>query len=223
MVRCHPQTELLLYRLRRNKRLDLANRFREGASCEVNVSQGDIIIDCGANIGDVTSMFARSDATVYAFEPNPLVYGVLAKRFSAMRSVHCINKGVSDRERLMTLSTPLPHERFDKLDVTITASFVEGAMHPEAYGVQETDIDCIDIHKFVESLSHRVRLLKLDIEGMEVVVLNRLMDTGAIDLIDLVVAETHDHVIDNLKESTNALRSRVRAAGLESRVRLDWA
>jgi FkbM family methyltransferase len=222
-VRCHWATERLQYQIRRNPRMDLSNRFHGTVHYEMTVSPGEVIVDCGANIGDVTSMFARSGATVYAFEPNPLCYGVLAKRFAAMPSVHCINKGVTDHDSKLTLSTPFPHKQFDKLDTTITSSFVDGAMHPEAYKVQNTVIDCVDIDSFIKSIGRRVRLLKLDIEGMEVVVLNRLMNTGSIDLIDTIVAETHDHVIENLKQSTDALRQRVRAAGLESRIRLDWA
>ena len=65
---------------------------------ELMVKSGDVIIDCGANIGSVTSLFARSGAIVYAFEPNPLSFTILSRRFRAMPTVHCFNQGVFDRQ-----------------------------------------------------------------------------------------------------------------------------
>src|SRR5215213_9742927 len=32
---------------------------------------GDLAIDCGANVGEITARMRASGATVYAFEPNP--------------------------------------------------------------------------------------------------------------------------------------------------------
>jgi hypothetical protein len=66
-----------------------------------------------------------------------------------------------------------------------------------------------------------VRVLKLDIEGPENAVLNRLLDTGTIILVDLVVAETHEWN-PTLLAATNALRERIDGEGLAAKVRLDW-
>jgi FkbM family methyltransferase len=86
----------------------------------------------------------------------------------------------------------------------------------------ETQVECVDLDAFIRHLKKRVRLLKLDIEGSEIAVLNRLLDSGTIDLIDLVVAETHDKWIPSLFEGTDTLRHRIEAAGLSDKIRLDW-
>jgi hypothetical protein len=65
-------------------------------------------------------------------------------------------------------------------------------------------------------------LLKLDIEGAEIRVLNHLMDTGAIELVELTVVETHEDQIPSLIAQTNELRSRIQKSGYASRIRLDW-
>src|SRR4051794_32403355 len=73
---------------------------------EIATEPGDILVDCGANVGDVTSSFARTGATVYAFEPDPLCFSVLSKRFSLTPNVTCFHKGVMDRNCEMVLSSP---------------------------------------------------------------------------------------------------------------------
>ena len=50
----------------------------------------------------------------------------------------------------------------------------------------------VDLVASIEARSKRVALLKLDIEGSEVPVLERLLDTRVIDKIDFVFAETHE-------------------------------
>ena len=82
-------------------------------------------------------------------------------------------------------------------------------------------MSCIDLSAFITSLG-KVRLLKLDIEGAEVRVLNHLMDTGAIELIELTVVETHENQIPSLIPQTDELRSRIKKSKYASRIRLDW-
>jgi len=48
------------------------------------------------------------------------------------------------------------------------------------------------------------------------------MDSGAMELIDLVVVETHERQMPHLLEATNTLRARIREERLEEKIRLDW-
>lgn len=221
-IRYHWLSEWVQYQLRPTPTLRLSEKRNMVQDFELDVSPGDIIIDCGANVGDVTSLFARARATVYAFEPNPLCFSILSNRFRAMPRVHCFNQGVLDRHCMLTLSTPNPHERWDAIETTIVSSFIPGAMHTDKYTVQEAEVECIDLSEFIRSLGRRVRLLKLDVEGAEILIINRLIDTGTIELIDLVAAETHERHISGLMDSTEALRRRIQDAGLGRKIRLDW-
>jgi hypothetical protein len=67
-----------------------------------------------------------------------------------------------------------------------------------------------------------VRLAKIDIEGAEIGVVNRLIDSGVIDRIDHLVVETHERQQPALAEPTEALRRRIEREGLAGKVRLDW-
>jgi FkbM family methyltransferase len=213
-IRYHWLTELIQYYIRRRRALKLAP-----INLELDVPSDSILIDCGANIGGVTSAFARTGATVYAFEPDPLCFDILAKRFRAIRSVHCLSVGVMDRECTLTLRTPRGHDQWDDLDTTIGAT-LDPRINSER--IRETQISCIDLSSFIKRLNKRVRLLKLDIEGAEIPVLNHLIDTNTIAAIDLVVVETHEKIMPHLRPGTDLLRARIQSAGLSSKIRLDW-
>ena len=210
-------TERLRYQLRKSPTLVL-----EAIGLTINVDPNDVMLDCGANVGDISSKFARTGATVYAFEPNPLCFDVITKRFALMPKVHCLHNGVMNRDCVLNLSTPEPHAGFDSLETTVAASFNVEALQSPDYAVKVDQIHCIDIDAFVRQLGKRVRLMKVDIEGAEIEVLNRLMDTGAIDLIDHVIVETHEDQMPHLAAATQALRARIATLGLTEKICLDW-
>jgi len=188
---------------------------------EIDVKPDDVFIDCGANVGDITSLFARAGGTVYAFEPHPTCFSILRRRFSMMPNVHLFNQGVMDRACTLTLNTPKAYAQYDSLDTTVAASFIPDAMPTDTL-ITESAAECIDLDGFIRTLGRRVRLLKLDIEGSEVVVLNRLLDTGTINLVDLVITETHERLSPNISAATSDLRERIDAEGLAAKIRLDW-
>jgi FkbM family methyltransferase len=189
----------------------------EQIGLRIAVKHDDVLVDCGANVGDVTSAFARTGARIYAFEPSAACFAILRSRFAATPNVTVFNKGVMDKDCTLSLGTPKPHGKFDDIDSTVSASFVNDNLPPS----QTTQVSCIDLSAFITSLG-KVRLLKLDIEGAEIQVLNDLMDTGAIELVELTVVETHENQIPSLIPQTDELRSRIQKSGYASRIRLDW-
>jgi FkbM family methyltransferase len=214
-VRYHWSTEWLQNGIRRSTTLHLPE-----VKMELEVQPGQIIIDCGASVGDFTSRFARTGAKVYAFEPNPTVFQILENRFKILSLVECLNQGVMDKETSLTLRVPLAHGEWDALESTVASSFVaEGSSEAE---MQEVEVRCIDLAVFIRSLASRVRLLKIDIEGAEITVLNSLIDTAVIHEIDQVVVETHEEMIPHLLKDTEALRARIQDEGLEHKIDLNW-
>jgi FkbM family methyltransferase len=187
----------------------------------LSVSRGDVVIDCGANVGDVTSRFFRTGATVYAFEPNPICFKVLRRRFFGLRNVKCINQGVMDRNTTLRLETPLAHRHFDALDATVAATFLEGIHTAAEYRSNSVEVECIDLSAFIYRVG-RVKFLKVDIEGAEIPVINSLIDTGAIENVELAAVETHERFSPELLAETNALRDRISRERLAQKIRLDW-
>jgi FkbM family methyltransferase len=87
---------------------------------------------------------------------------------------------------------------------------------------ERVTVKCICLPDFVAALGKPVKLLKMDIEGSEVAILNALLDRNQMALIELAIVETHDRFSENLARETEALRERLSAAGLTGKVRLDW-
>jgi FkbM family methyltransferase len=210
-IRYSPLTERVQNRLRRESGISFSE-----IGLFVPAVPNDVVIDAGANVGDVTSRCARTGATVHAFEPNPLCHAILKRRFARLSNVTVHHAGVMDRRCSLALSTPKAHDDYDAVDMTVGASFV----------VKEDDgemaqVECVDLAEFIQSLG-RVALLKMDIEGAEIPVLNHLLDTGMIDRVGVTVVETHERLSAELAVATAKLRERIAASALTDRVRLDW-
>jgi hypothetical protein len=67
-----------------------------------------------------------------------------------------------------------------------------------------------------------VKVVKIDVEGAECPIVNRLIDTGAIERTETVLVELHDRHIPELRRDYEALRERLGREGLTDRVLTDW-
>jgi FkbM family methyltransferase len=213
-LRWNPVVERVQQMLRANSKLLL-----KPIDLEIEIRSSDILIDCGANIGGVASLFARTGAQVYAFEPNPVCFAAISKRFSLTPNVTCFNQGVTDKRCTLELTVKNPHGKWNEFDTSIASTFMLDQLPPES---SKTSIECVDLSEFILSLGHRVRLIKLDIEGSEIAVINGLIDTNAIDRVDLVLAETHEKQMPFLLEQTDRMKQRISDCGLQAKFRLDW-
>ncbi|MBX9592222.1 MAG: FkbM family methyltransferase [Hyphomonadaceae bacterium] len=179
----------------------------------------DIAIDCGANVGHYTRMLAASGATVYAFEPDPHCYGILCRTLGERPNVHLFNQAVGAE----TCDTKLYRARdFDTdPDYLSQSSSVYGS-NPNVETSSAIAVQQIDLIRFITALPRPVSVLKLDIEGAEVPVIEKLLDTRVIDRVGQVFAETHERKIPELAAPTRALRRRIALEG-RGNLNLDWA
>lgn len=185
----------------------------------LGIAAGDLAIDCGANVGNVTAALASRGAFVHAFEPNPDAFAVLAGRFRDSPSVVLHPQAVLDRAGRARL-----YLHVDAAHDPVTSS-VGSSVLPFKANVDEeryVEVDAIDLAEFVLALPRRVKLVKIDVEGVECPIVNRLIESGALERIETVVVELHDRHIPELAGDYAALRERLRREGLESRVLTDW-
>ena len=84
-----------------------------------------------------------------------------------------------------------------------------------------TTVTVLDLDRVVADLTSPPDLLKLDVEGTEIEILERLIDTGRLETIPNVVVEMHDDVIPELAERGAQLRERLEDSRYRH-VRLDW-
>jgi len=188
------------------------NRYLSG------LKPGGVAIDCGANVGDISSKLAKTGVTVYAFEPNPYAFSKLQKRTSQYPNVTCLNKGVWDKNTTSTLY--FHKEASDNQEFWSFASSIfsaKGNVDPNHF----VEVELVDLTEFIENLDQPVDLLKIDIEGAECEVLEKFLQKNLHEKVKLTLVETHDTKIPGLKEKTDAIRQIIKERKI-SNVNLSW-
>ncbi len=184
----------------------------------VTFAPGDIAIDCGANVGEVTAELVARGAYVYAFEPNPDAFALLESRFGEDPRVECVNCAVSDCKGTAKLFL---HRRYNSDPILHSCGSSLEARKTNLSQDHFVEVRTLDIAEFIATLDRRVRVFKLDIEGSEVRILNHLLDTRTIDQLDHVFCETHEIKVPGLASACRALRKRLHGMGV-AHVNLNW-
>lgn len=189
--------------------------FRQAVA---RLGPADVAIDAGANVGDFTWPLARRGVEVHAFEPDPYAVDILERRFASFPNVKIHRTAVSgaagelDLFRAPAFETD-PGKRSKSSSVIVTK--------PNVDPTTAIRVPAVDLSEFIVRTGD-VALLKMDIEGAEVDVLETLLDAGLLGRIPHVFVETHDEKIPALAERMARLRQRMAADGL-NHVDLDWA
>ncbi len=213
----------LLQKLKRRHKRDLRYARAEGVLQGVlsMLRPGDVVVDCGANQGDVTGQLADTGAVVHAFEPDPYNLAKLAERFTDVANVrlHAAAVGVAaGTVRLMRAANWDANPDLASVKSTVVAG-------GHNIGQDGIDVPMIDFPAFLRGLiaAHgRVAFVKMDIEGAELELLEAMRGQGLFDGIQLTVAETHERKFKELRPRFAALRAEIAAVYPPTRVNLDW-
>ena len=125
--------------------------------------KGDVIIDCGANIGNCTILFSRivgKDGLVIALEPLEESFNVLKNRMRRLRkrNIIAINKGVWNDTGIFPLKV------FSNTISCKIEKLPDFPINNNSY----RSINCFTIDDLVNELKlERLDLIKMDIEGAE--------------------------------------------------------
>ena len=182
------------------------------------LSSTDIAIDCGANVGKFTRVMAATGARVYAFEPNPVAFAELQNNTADLPNVTLRPAATTTTPGTVRLYM---HKRAqqDPLLHSVSSSLLANKSNIDPdHGI---DVEAVVLSDFIDSLSAPIALLKMDVEGAEVGLLNQLLDRGLHTRIKLGFVEVHDRRVKALKEPTQSLRERLRDMGAEH-ITLDW-
>lgn len=209
-----------LRKLKRRHKRDLRHARAEGLlqGVAAMLRPGDVAVDCGANRGDVTAVLAASGAEVHAFEPDPYNIDKLRERFADAANVHLHPAAVGTSAGTIRLMRAANWEANPDL-ASVKSTVVAGGHNiAEAEGI---DVPMIDFPAFLRGLG-RVAFVKLDIEGAELELLERMLADRLFDQVQLTVAETHERKFKDLRPRFAALRDAVASAYPPARVNLDW-
>ena len=180
----------------------------QSMSKAISQCAGMTFIDLGANLGEYSVMMAERAGKVIAFEPDPWTYQKLKQRVDNIEKIHTINAAAGVEDGHITLYR---HEGFGR----------DPDLHSQGSStfLSKNDINSSDAHmvkqidfvRYLRELDEEIGVLKIDIEGAEVELLEVLFDQA--DLfrrVRYVFAETHERRIPEHKDRVKKLRIRAK-------------
>tara|TARA_R100000808_G_C2155395_1_gene167789 strand:+ start:15254 stop:15868 length:615 start_codon:yes stop_codon:yes gene_type:complete len=197
-------------------------KLKDNSLVDVIINSGDIVIDCGANIGDITNLFINHGAIVLAYEPNDRAFDVLSNRFKNNRNVRCFKAAVSSSDGVSKLYM---HQKSpeDPLKYSTGSSLVSEKSNVNIDDYVE--VKTIDLNRIIQKIKNKfkknIQVLKIDIEGAECDLLEHLLDNGALHDIPYVFVETHEKKIPSLRPATEEIKRRVQEENLKN-INFKW-
>lgn len=214
------EVEALVRRQKRNLRKAWAEGYLTAITAMLK--PGDLAVDCGANMGVVTEQLAATGATVIAFEPDPFAFGTLEQKFGNMPNVRLVNAAVGVGTGTVRL---MRADNFGENPegASVKSTILDGGRRIDAEN--SIEVPLIDFPTWVkEQVAERgeVAFVKMDIEGAELDILEKMHDEQLFVNVRCLVAETHERKFKDLRDRYKALRDKVGETYAPGKVNLDW-
>ena len=181
----------------------------------------DVCIDCGANVGTISEIFAKSGAQVHSFEPDPVAFKELENRLGNVKNVTLHNAGVGAKDGEMSLFRV---DTFGDNPVRKTVSSTLVTTAGDSYVDAGITVKVKNIVSIIEGLlkkHDKIAVLKMDIEGFEVEVLNAMIDANLMENIQNTLVETHSRKRPGAGKDFKRFR-KLATENPHWRLNLDW-
>ena len=201
-------------RIHKKRRRLLASRCFEKAI--KTSAPGSFAFDCGANVGSITSKFLNSGLRVVAFEPDRFAREILERKYGNNTNLEVVPAAVGTRSDTALLRR---HKEFESNPeyLTISSSIVD---RPNVDDQNSEQVRVINLIEKIEKFQGEISILKLDIEGSEVPILQSLLDSGLHQKVKFIFVETHERFSHQIAWKTAQLRARLKKNHL-SHINLD--
>ncbi len=183
------------------------------------INKNSVCIDLGANVGLISSMMARRGATVFAFEPNSIAYKLLEKKCKRFPKIHPIKKAAGIINR--TTNLYLHNDNHGENNVNFSEASSLKSDKPNISKKNSESIEEIDFASFIDEIDN-IDIIKIDIEGYEIELLNHLLDNNSLKNISMIFVETHYHKWKELEKPTLQLIERVRNSKQDMKINFNW-
>jgi FkbM family methyltransferase len=173
---------------------------------EQNLKSGDVFVDAGANIGHhalLASHRVGAAGQVVAIEASPRTYELLERNLklnAGAINVRAVNVAVSDRPERLDI-----YERDRGNSGTVSTLASRG-------GTVIASVQALPLEQILTAEEiQRLRLIKIDVEGAEPPILDRLLDQLSIypPTMDIVVEAS----LDDNRDTWRHIFKRLKAAG----------
>lgn len=189
------QTRYYLRRKRVARRWE-ANGGHHGTRFDFDVAEDDVVLDVGGFDGNFTADFLdRHDpGAIHVFEPLGSFQDAIEEQFADDDRVVLHDYGLGGWTRV------------EEMAVAGSSSSLYRSNTGDTARVEIRDVSAV-----LDELGHeRFRLLKLNAEGAEYEILNRLFEAGGVDRFENIQVSFH-HVVDDPERRRNAIRGQLEA------------
>ncbi len=198
--------------------LQIADRRERYRALLDLLEPGDIVIDCGANIGDVAVRFARRGCILHCFEPDPAAFAMLSEKLASFPDVHLYHKAVWTHAGKANLHFHTNREE-NLVSATQSSSLMSDKINVDAENSIETEL--VDLPAFLRELPKPAAVLKVDIEGAEGELLRAILEQGLEDRFQIGLVETHERKVPSSRASMRVVRDTIQQRGIKH-IFLDW-
>lgn len=157
-----------------------------------NLNESSVVLDLGGYKGDWTSsIYNKYSCNIFVFEPIPFLYDKLVDRFDNLEKIKVFNFGISDESKNIQISVAADGSSF--------------------YIDSNHKVDCVikPIDEVIYNYNlNEVDLIKINIEGDEFPVLEKLIDTGLVTRIKNIQVQFHQF-IPNSVEKRKSIRDKL--------------
>ena len=181
------------------------------------LQKGSLVIDAGANVGEFTKLFLDKGFKVHAFEPDIIALKELKKKCEISKELKLYEAAVglkNERQKLY---------RYRKFDESNPYSTQGSSLLNYRSGKNKPfiEIKVIDFIEYLKQQTDSISLLKMDIEGIEIDILNKIIDENLHKKIKFIFVETHERFSHSLGVETAKLKLRIKKLKIRN-INLDW-
>jgi FkbM family methyltransferase len=175
-------------------------------------SKSPVIIDCGANIGMATLYFKKlfPTAKIIAFEANPHVYQILKKNMenNNLFDVEINNVALYDEEKEVSFFT------------ADQSGNLRGSIRQERGGKNKITVQAKKLSNYIRQIN-RIDLIKIDVEGAEVNIINDLFNSSLLHKADQYIIEYH-HNMDRDKSCLSEFLLKFEMSGFSYSIKANF-
>ena len=172
------------------------------------IDEESVALDIGAYIGEFAEQIAeRYGARIYGFEPHPGLFGQAQVRLARFEKVTLFPYALGAKDRIATLT-------FRYSGSTL---FADVSANPRQADEPTVEVEVRDIKRVIDELAlDDIDFVKINIEGGEYDLLDRLIDTGYVARCRVLQVQFHESY-----QAAYSRRRRIRQA-LARTHRIDW-
>jgi len=156
---------------------------------EGTLGPDDVCVDLGANYGTFTKRLAATGATVHAYEPDPDTFSILKRNVGDLPNVVLHQEAVAQAEGTLTLHRLAAQHASTAEKRSWGSSLIPSERSSQSDGVM---VKVVSFRQMLAAIGGPIRIVKMDIEGSEVEILQDIAKAPQDYKIETLFVETHE-------------------------------